>query len=65
MDRFFVEEHLDATGAVIAFGVMDREHPDEIVAELTTREAADAEAELCNLCPDDYDVERRFLKDAA
>jgi hypothetical protein len=60
MHRFFVEEILDDAGRVIGFGVMDRDHPDEIVCEMPTREEAETEAGLCEQCPDDYDVERRF-----
>jgi hypothetical protein len=60
MDRFFVEEIKDASGAVVSFGVMDREHPDDIVADFPDRVGAETEAGLCNQCPDDYDVERRF-----
>jgi hypothetical protein len=58
--RFFVEEITDAAGAVLSFGVMDREHPDEIVADFCDREAAEDEATLCNCAPDDYDAERRY-----
>jgi len=60
MDRFFVDEILDARGAVISFGVMDRENPDDIVADFSERGEAETEAGLCNQAPDDYDVERRF-----
>jgi hypothetical protein len=60
MDRFFVDEVQDKQGRFMAFGVMDRENPDDIVAEFTERGDAETEAGLCNQCPDDYDVERRF-----
>jgi hypothetical protein len=60
LSRFFVDDVLDANGNVIAFGVMDREHPDDIVAEFPTREEAETEAGMLEQCPDDYNVERRF-----
>ena len=60
LNRFFVEEVKDIHGDVIAFGVMDRENPGDIVCELTTRADAETEAGMLEQCPDDYEVERRF-----
>jgi hypothetical protein len=62
MKRFFVEEILDAKGRRLGFGVMDRANPDDIIADFPDPASAAAEADLCNACPDDMDIEIRFCK---
>jgi hypothetical protein len=62
MARFFVEEVLDAAGHFIAFGVMDRENPDDILNEFSTLAEAETEAGLCNETEPDAEHRLRLME---